>query len=282
MEYLNLLVAVTRTPEYVGCDPTQRGTWLNLSAFCAMVENGGVIEGCRSWKCRRCQQTLGVTRAEMLTDCELWWFDGNDLHVAFYPVEQEAKVIAKRGVARTNGRKGGRPRKTEIGSDKETHGKPKSVPTLEPISEPISEPKSESVMEGKVKEGNGITTTTARVEPPVHERLISAYARPSFDRGALEAAAESLRRHAGTFSFDQILAGVAAVTAAVKDWPEDERLTYLPTAANFFRDDLWRRHPSEWASRRESRKRLHGHPEIKVDIGGRRPAGILDTSTTTP
>lgn len=124
--------------------------------------------------------------------------------------------------------------------------------------------------------------------PPPAERLISAYARPSFDRAALEAAADSLRRFAGRFTFEQILDGVAAVTAAVRDWPADERLAYLPTAANFFRDDLWRKHPDEWQSRRAARVRLASDRQqpahttaAPIDIGGRRIAGVLDTSAPT-
>lgn len=277
MEYLNVTIAFTRSAEYIGSEPTDRGSWLNLAAYCALIENGGVIENCRGWKDRRCQQVLGITRAEMLRECELWSWDGNDLHVHFYPAEQEAKVIRKRGVARHNGKLGGRPRKTESGSDlgseNETHGKPKSVPILEPKREPISEPKSESVKEGKEKEGKGSTTTPPRAELALS--LIEAYARPSFDRPALEAAAESLRRFDGKFSFDQIREAVARVTVAVALWPEDERILYLPTAANFFQNDGWRKHPDEWASKRTVKARTNGHKPGLTDeeraarLGGR-------------
>jgi hypothetical protein len=116
------------------------------------------------------------------------------------------------------------------------------------------------------------TTTTAREA----ESLLAACPRPSHDRPALEAAADCLRRHRPAFGFDKILAAVREVTAAVKDWPDDERLAYLPTAANFFRDDLWRRHPEEWKSRRDPRKRLsaNGKPSLTDDeraarLGGR-------------
>lgn len=117
------------------------------------------------------------------------------------------------------------------------------------------------------------TTTTAREA----ERLIAACPRPSLDRPAIEAAADCLRRHGPTFGFERILAGVSAVTEAVAEWPADERLAYLPTAANFFRDDLWRRHPDEWKSRREPRKRLtaaNGKPALTDEeraarLGGR-------------
>lgn len=127
----------------------------------------------------------------------------------------------------------------------------------------------------KEKEKNS-TTTTARVEPPDHEKLLGAYARPSFDRPALEAAAACLRRFTGTYSFAQILAGVQNVTRAVALWTEDERAVYLPTAANFFEKDGWRKHPDEWASKREAKKRTAGgraggmtQEEIQEALGGR-------------
>jgi len=125
-------------------------------------------------------------------------------------------------------------------------------------------------------EGEKVTTATAREA----EALVAACPRPSLTREALFEASSALSRHHGRFTFQQILEATQAATAAVRAWPEDERLTYAPTAATFFRDDLFRRHPDDWASRREARKRLAGekHPAApKIDIGGRRPT-VLDTS----
>lgn len=271
MEYLNLHVSTLDSVAFIGSEPVDQATWLKLQRYCIGQENSGIIAACKDWKDRKCQQLLRITRAQMLRECDLWEWKGNDLHLYGYPLEQEAKVIKKRGIARTNGQQGGRPPanqpETDIGSDIGSD----------------SEPESESVKEGKEKEGNGITTTARMAE-----QLIAAYARPSLDRPALEAAHAALRRHQA-IPFAEILAAVQAVTAAVRDWPEDERLTYLPTAANFFRDDLWRRHPDDWLSRKASRKRLATDRQQPVhvlagpvDIGKRRPAGVLDTSASPP
>jgi hypothetical protein len=261
VEYLNLHTSTLDSVAFIGSEPVDQATWLKLQRYCIGQENSGTVVDCKDWKDRKCQQLLRITRAEMLRDCDLWEWIGNDLHLYGYPLEQETKVIKKRGIARTNGQQGGRPPAnppgTNLGSD---------------VGTDIGS-KCESVKEGKGREGNENTTTTAREA----EALLAACPRPSLDRPALEAAADCLRRHGPAFGFQRILAGVQAVTDAVADWPADERLAYLPTAANFFRDDLWRRHPDEWKSRREPRKRLtaaNGKPALTDDeraarLGGR-------------
>jgi hypothetical protein len=65
-----------------------------------------VIVDCRVWKDRRWQQTAAVTAEEVAGECDLFWWDGNCLHVAFYPVGREAQVVA----GRAGGYKGGRPK----------------------------------------------------------------------------------------------------------------------------------------------------------------------------
>lgn len=248
MQYLNLELSTLDSVEFVGSEPIDQATWLKLQRYCAGQENGGVIPHCRDWKDRKCQQLLRITRAELLRDCDLWTWEGDSLRLFAYPLDQEAKVLRKRAIARTNGQQGGRPpsnpQGTDLGSDIGSD--------VGPDFGSQSETHPESVKEGKVKEGNGSTTTTAREA----ELLIAAYARPSLDRDALEAAADCLRRHRAAFGFEKIHAAVAAVTLLVREWPEDERVAFLPTAANFFRGDLWRRHPDEWRSRRDPKRRL--------------------------
>lgn len=106
MIWLNIAVSVARSPEYIGSEPTQRSTWFSLMAYCAEQENGGVIRDCHEWKDRRWQQTAAVTLEEVQDGCDLFWFEGDDLHVAFYPVNREAQVAA----GRAGGSKGGRPK----------------------------------------------------------------------------------------------------------------------------------------------------------------------------
>jgi hypothetical protein len=142
MNWLNLQTSVIRSPEYVGCDPVQRATWLNLMIYCAEQENGGVIPDCANWKDRRWQQTCGVTKPEVDDQCDLWSFDGENLTIWGYPAEKEeeiqrnresghrggkARSEAKIEAAKANGSKGGRP-KTQA----ETQAEPKRNPSGNP------------------------------------------------------------------------------------------------------------------------------------------------------
>jgi hypothetical protein len=134
MKYLNSEVSIIRSPEYVGADPVHRATWWNLSLYCAEQENGGVILGCRNWKCRRWQQTCGVTQGETQDACDLWEWDGDDLILWGYPLDHEEEMrqlrnigkstsTAKKAAARENGKKGGRP-KTQRETQRETQNNP--------------------------------------------------------------------------------------------------------------------------------------------------------------
>lgn len=118
------------------------------------------------------------------------------------------------------------------------------------------------------------------------EQLVAACPRPSPTRDALQAAQACLKRHAAVFPFVLILEATRQATALIRAWPEDERLTYCPSATTFFADDRWRCDPDDFKSRRQSRKQLathNGHAlAVPIDIGKRRPAGVLDTSATDP
>ena len=207
MEYLNVTIAFTRSPEYIGSEPVDRATWLNLAAYCATMENGGVIAGCQGWKDRRCQQTLGITRKEMLSECELWSWQGEDLRVHFYPIEQEAIVIRKRGTARNNGKLGGRPKTTgiatNVGSQSHPAPEPTPVPILEPTADPKPEPTSESVKERKEKEGKEREETTPPA--PVQKPTLSPSDLLPVDRVKLQLATvfpDAPRHYTGSDSHD--------------------------------------------------------------------------------
>ena len=131
MEFINIPTALFSSPEYIGAEPVQRATWISLLAWCCEQENGGIIEGCRSWGMRRWMQTCGVTDQEINVENELYHFDGDHLVVFGYPHEIQETLKVKRKTARENGKLGGRPKKTNvetnIGTNAETEEKPTSV-----------------------------------------------------------------------------------------------------------------------------------------------------------
>lgn len=96
MQYLNLPLQAVRAPEYVGSSPVERGTWLNVLAYCCDQENGGKIAGAALWKDRQWQQTCGVTMREVKSATRLLAINGEDVIVHGYPSEKEDEVKARR------------------------------------------------------------------------------------------------------------------------------------------------------------------------------------------
>lgn len=105
MNWLNLRTEILHSPEFIGCDPTRRATWLSLMLWCAQQENGGIICGSKSWADRRWQQTCGVTAAEVAESCDLFAWANSDLVMWGYDVEKEREVQAKRAAGLESSRK---------------------------------------------------------------------------------------------------------------------------------------------------------------------------------
>ena len=143
MNYLNLHTDLLRSETYLGAEPLERATWLNLMGWCASQENGGVIVGASEWTDRKWQQLCGVTKEEATLVSELYHFDEDgNMVVNLYPIEKETEVKTKRETAKANGKKGGRPPK-----------KTKKKPTTETDEKPTSVNFAKA--EGNGREGNG-------------------------------------------------------------------------------------------------------------------------------
>mgnify|MGYP003654146301 CR=1 FL=1 len=108
MHWINIHTETLRGKEFVGAEPIERATWLSLLGWCCAQENSGRIESCSDWTSRKWQQLCGITLEEVQIKSELYVFDGLDLVVHFYPMDNQESVAAKR----KNGKKGGRPKKT--------------------------------------------------------------------------------------------------------------------------------------------------------------------------
>jgi hypothetical protein len=152
MNWLNIEIKTLTSPEFLGSDPIDRGTWLCLMRFCAIQENGGFIEGCQSWKDRKFQQLMGITKTEAESICELWEWQDDGILVWSYPKDKETEVKANR----KNGAKGGRPRKkTHPVPGSTTQGKPFDNEDQKPGGLPINNQVVLNGQNGKEKEGNG-------------------------------------------------------------------------------------------------------------------------------
>jgi hypothetical protein len=173
VKYLNITLADLRSPAFLGADPTERATWLCLSAYCADQENGGVIASCRDWKDRQWQQVAGVTLEEVSTDSGLWVWEGDNLIVGFYPVESEEVMRQKRD----GGRRGGLKKNNSTEKDKE------SLKHNEGVLEGVLEAESQETPSTPRTERNskGIEREYKCVSLPTREQVLAAAALQGID-----------------------------------------------------------------------------------------------------
>jgi hypothetical protein len=259
MNWLNLQTSVIRSPEYVGCDPVQRATWLNLMIYCAEQENGGVIPDCASWKDRRWQQTCGVTKPEVDDQCDLWSFDGENLTIWAYPAEKQEEIQKMR----ESGARGGKKRAENAAKSKEKQDS-SSPPSTLPSSPPSTERKG--------KEEKGILPPTPQSEASesaedfYEDNMPTANAQSMLD---LEKRVQSLKSGWGLplgYTEQKLLAAASRTLSALnlaqwqtlKDymhakipegrpaWQPRTRTKFLETVG-----DVWN-YASEWRKRQEA------------------------------
>lgn len=171
MNYLNLSMQILDSPEVIGCEPIDRATWLFLLRYCAGQENSGRIAGCRQWADRKWQQLARITKEEVMRECELWSWDGDDLVVWGYPQEKQAEIAmlreagrsggmaktqAKTEAARLNGSSGGRPK---------TQAEPKPNPSITQALNP-SETQQNRIEENRIEENTTTTSNDNRDNAP--------------------------------------------------------------------------------------------------------------------
>ncbi len=141
MNFVNIHTSTLKTAAYVAATREQQAVWLNLVGYCCTQENGGKIPASADWNDMQWLLTAGVRLEEIRQASKLWHFDGADLVVEFYPLEQESNHIASR--------KGG-----QIGNQRRWKNRKNTPPTSPPDSPPDSGKASppESVKECKGKE----------------------------------------------------------------------------------------------------------------------------------
>ena len=185
MNWLNIHTDILRSEVYLGADPIERATWLNLMGWGATQEIGGVIKGAQEWKDRKWQQLCGVTKTEVDTDSGLYGFEGGNLMVYFYPVEKEAEVRAKRQA----GKKGGRPRKPLKNKGEKPHG-------YENENHEVQLSKREVITEGNGREGKGNDNKKTSPEGDDDiEKVWKAYPNKKGKKNAVKGIAKALKTH---------------------------------------------------------------------------------------
>ncbi len=266
MNWINLNVTVLDSEEFLGAEPTERGTWLCLLRYCCGQENGGRIEGAKAWKDRKWQQVVRVTLKEVMALCDLWKWDGDDIIVGFYPEDKEAEIKhlrsigkqtsdAKKAAAKANGSKGGRPTKNPTenptGTQQETQTKPIEVEVEVEVERKGKEvpPKSPK---GDQREGSG----------PDLLNLVSLYPR----REGQAQAIVNLKRHLDAGADPgAVAAGTRAIAAAIQQLPGGALNSRVLSAERFFRERRWEDDPMTWLRNING----NGAPPGDLDLGGR-------------
>ena len=160
MNWINIKTSDLRAPQFIGSDPTARGTWVAVLGYCYEQENGGLIAGCKTWKDRQWQQVCGVTREEIDGARSLMSWQDDDLRVWGYPSDLEDEIKRKREA----GRKGGQARtQAKIEASKANGAKHNpSITQAEPKQEPnVIVIERERVIEKKEKEGKDVAEVSA-------------------------------------------------------------------------------------------------------------------------
>jgi hypothetical protein len=286
MEWLNLHTSLLDSPQVLGAEPIDRGTWLMLLRYCIGQENSGIIRDCKSWKDRKWQQIVRVTQAETQAITDLWQWQGNDLYVYGYPHDKQTEVQrlrsagkrttpAKAKAAQINGKHGGRPPKN-----------PTENPTENPTPKPNTNPTqtqhkpNKKPIEGKGREGKGkernvppAPGASAATQEHTSDAICSAVLLYPRREGVTQAKIQLAHhlRTDPTLTLDAVTAGTAAIAAVIATLPDGARNAYLPSAAAFFEHRRWEDDPATW---RRPQNRSGGSTP-PVHTGGRRPAEVI-------
>jgi len=248
MNWINIPVALLRSPEFIGADPEQRATWLSLLGHCCEQENGGIISGCREWKCRRWQQTCGVTLDEVNSESELWTWKNDTIQIAFYPSEKEAEVRAKREAGATGGKRSGRSRR-------------KKSKQLEAVSEAQLQAASEADLEGELErkgiegkeiEGNSKGKEVRPALPESLGQLWSLCPAKGRERSAKKKVATAWRNL-------KPQPEIEAVIEALKQWIESDEWTredgrFVPALDRWLRDRKFEIQPEPQSDHRTEKQ----------------------------
>ncbi len=167
MRYVNLSVETLTSESFLGSEPVDRATWVCLLRYCAQHETGGIIKSAADWGDRKWMQLCGITKEEAHRESSLWYWNGTDLVVNHYPVEQEEAAKARREAGKRYG--AGHPKgELKVTScspessarDKDKDKDKDNTDSSEPQS--TSEPESPPFIEIPLIKKDGIYTVTEK------------------------------------------------------------------------------------------------------------------------
>jgi hypothetical protein len=274
MNWINIYTPEVRSPVFIGCDPIARATWFSVLIYCSEQENGGRLQGAKTWKDRQWQQMCGVTLEEVNHSAPLLVWDGDDLLIWNYPLRSEEKVRFNRGI----GSQGGKSRSdAKLAACRANGFKPRNKASSEALHEPEHdaqheaervaaheacneaqrEASNEALHEGKDKDKDKDKDKGKGKEAdPVFDAFWSAYPR-KVAKGAARRAFDKLTDK------DAAVTASAAYAAAVALWSDEDK-QFVPHPATWLNDGRFEDDPSTWARNSKAAPReMYGNDYFK-------------------
>ena|ERR1700733_5125172 len=94
MQWLNVFVPKLRRDPFATATDQELGCWLRLMSYSVMHETRGRIIGAMKWNERKWLLTIG-NDTPITTECSLWKFEGDDMHLVDYPDYHQRRKDAK-------------------------------------------------------------------------------------------------------------------------------------------------------------------------------------------
>jgi len=138
MNSLGVIVPDYDDPRVACATEVEIGVWNRLIVYCSLMENGGVIRGCRKWSAREWLMTVKVDFKNVTRDdCPLWEWSGDDLTAILYRTEYEDRVRMRREMGSRGGKAKAKKARAEEGSvaNAIANAKPNAVANALPITE---------------------------------------------------------------------------------------------------------------------------------------------------
>jgi hypothetical protein len=152
VNWLNVETRVARAAEFARASTRARGAYISVLLYCAEQENGGRLVGAKHWDDLMWIKCCCVALRDVNAAAPLLAWDGDDLIVWRYPLDQEVTMALKKKAAKENGKQGGRPRNPVPHS--QPNPKPTWIPTSDTEQKPSTDPAGVPQKKGNVTEGN--------------------------------------------------------------------------------------------------------------------------------
>lgn len=150
------ILSLEKSTDFQDATDAEVGIWLKLVMYCSKHENGGVIVGAKQWTPRHTDRSLMVVKEDLLDPSGMWSWQGDDLHVSYYPKDHQDRYLAKREAQAEAAKQTNEKRKRKSQEPETSVSETQTVTVSETVSVALSETqREEKRIEEKRREENG-------------------------------------------------------------------------------------------------------------------------------